>query len=192
MGHSLSWIAFKNLPSEVGLARLGLIPTNRVAEYAREPVSGQSLRGGWFLVVMKGSDHPLISESSLSALSDQSEVVACSIEEHVMFSSAEGWSNRQRHWRVQHDAQQSIRHLSTLGSLPANYAELLRRTQEAQDAEDADGAEVDFFFEVPLQLAHDIAGFKHDEEIPGVNYDAFRVYDSQRGAARRKWWQVWR
>jgi hypothetical protein len=76
--------------------------------------------------------------------------------------------------------------------LPAIYADLLRKAQEAQDAEDADAAEVDFFFEVPLQLAHRIAGFKHDEEIAGINYEAFHVYDSQSGTPGRKWWQVWR
>lgn len=189
MGYSLSWLAFKNLPPDVGLARLGLTATDRRAEYAREPVSGQSLPNGWFLVVMKGCDHPLVAESALSVLSAEAEVVACSVEEHVMVSSAEGWANGRRQWRVEHDAQQSTRHLVTAGTLPAAYAVALRNAQEAQDAEDATDAEVDFFFEVPLQLARDTAGFKHDENVPGVTYEAFRVYDSP---LRRKWWQVWK
>jgi hypothetical protein len=141
---------------------------------------------------MKGCDHPLLSESSLSALSAESEVIACSVEEHVMFSSAERWTNGQRHWRVEHDAQQSIRHLATSGTLPVVYAEALRKAQEAQDAEDDNEAEVDFFFEVPLQLARDLAGFKHDEEIPDVKYESFQVYDSASDNLRRKWWQVWK
>jgi hypothetical protein len=192
MGYSLSWLAFKGVPSDVGLARLGLRVTDRFAEYAREPVSGHSLRDGWFLVVMNGCDHPLLSESSLSALSVQSEVVACSIEEHVMVSSAEGWKNGDRYWRVEHDAQQSARHLATSGSLPASYEEALRSAREAQDAEGSAEPAVDFFFDVPLELAHALAGFKHDLDIAGVNYGAFQVYDSPRRTARRKWWQVWK
>src|SRR5262245_45587635 len=191
MGYSLSWLAFKNLPPDVGLARLGLTATDRLAEYAREPVSGQPLPNGWFLVVMKGCDHPLLSESALSVLSAEAEVVACSVEEHVMVSSAELWANGQRRWRAEHDAQRSIRHLTTSGTLPAAYADALRNAQEAQDAESADEAEVDYFFEVPLQLARDIAGFKHDEDVPDVKYEAFQVYDSP-GGNRRKWWRVWK
>lgn len=109
-----------------------------------------------------------------------------------MVSSAEGWANAQRHWRVEHDAQRSIRHLTTSGTLPASYADALRNAQEAQDAEDAGDAAVDFFFEVPLQLARDVVGFKHDEGMPNVNYKAFQVYDSPSGNSRRKWWQVWK
>ena len=108
-----------------------------------------------------------------------------------MCSSAEGWNNGQRRWRVEHDAQQSGRHLTTTGALPATYAETLRQAQDAQDAEDADEAAVDFFFEVPLQLARDLAGFKHDEETSLVKYDAFQVYDSI-NSTPRKWWQVWK
>jgi hypothetical protein len=195
MGYALSWLAFKDLPPETGLARLGLVTGSRLAAYAREPLSGQSLRGGWFLVVMKGSDHPLVSESSLSALSAQSQVVACSVEEHVMFSSAEGWTNSERNWRVEHDAQQSARHLVASGWLPAAYAEVLRKAQEAHEAQQADDTEapdVDFFFEVPLEVALNVAGFKHDVEIPGINYGAFQVYDVPPGTARRKWWQMWK
>ena len=192
MGYSLSWLAFKNLPRDVGLARLGLTATDHVAEYAREPVSGQPLPDGWFLVVMNGCDHPLIAESSLATLSADSEVIACSVEEHVMCSSAEAWNNGQRRWRVEHDAQQSSRHLATSGTLPATYADVLRTAQDAQDAEDDDEPEVDHFFEVPLQLAHDAAGFKHDEEIRDVKYDAFQVYASTSDRPRRQWWQVWK
>lgn len=186
MGYSLSWLAFKNLPPDVGLARLGLTATDRLAEYARESVSGQPLPDGWFLLVMKGADHPLISESFLAALSAGSAVIACSVEEHLMCSSAEGWDSGQRRWRVEHDAQQSRRHLETSGALPAAYAGVLRQAQEAQDAEDANQAEVDFFFEVPLHLARDATSFKHDEEIPNVKYDAFQVYQSASRSPDRK------
>ena len=109
-----------------------------------------------------------------------------------MFSSAESWNNGHRRWRVEHDAQRSVRHLVASGALPADYAEALRKAHEAQDAEDASEAEVDLFFEVPLQLAHNAAGFKHDEEIPSVKYEAFQVYDSASGNLQRKWWQVWK
>ena len=92
----------------------------------------------------------MVSAESLSGLSDGAEAVACSVEEHVMCSSAELWVRSQNVWRMAHNAQQSIRHLNTHGELPWTYTQALRAATARQDAEDAGLGEVDFFFEVPL------------------------------------------
>lgn len=190
MGYSLSWLAVRNISGESVLDRLALHPTGARAEYATEKISGQPLPDGWFLVVARGCDHRIISESALSSVSVDAEVVACSIEEHVMVSSSEGWGGGKRLWRVDHDGQESMRDLTTSGSLPSPFAKLHAQALEDQDAEDAGAREVDFFFEVPLVLAREIVGFKHDENIASLDYDGFEVFKSS--IAVRRWWQIWK
>ena len=123
-------------------------------------------------------------------------VIACRIEEHVMFSSAEFWEQGEKLWRVEHDAQQGKRHLNLEGLHPASYPEVLQQAKEEQDAEDLGPKEVDFYFEVPLQTANQIVGFKHDEENSDLDQDQFEVYASMPQllgeAINRKWWQVWK
>lgn len=194
MGYSLSWLAFRGPPLEAGLEALALSKTGEVGEWGRKSIAGHSLPCGWHLVVAPGCDHALVSDSSLAALSASADVIACRVEEHVMFSSAEFWAHGERVWRVEHDAQESWRYLKSEGSLPAPYAVALQRAEEEQDAEDLGSKEVDFYFEVPLQTANQIAGFKHDEENAALDYDRFEFYAlSSKGlgkGATAKWWQV--
>ena len=80
--------------------------------------------------------------------------------------------------------------------MPWTYTQALREATARQDAEDAGLGEVDFFCEVPLQVAKDITGFKHDEDSAGVDYERFTTYASAKhrstNAGRRKWWQMWK
>ena len=110
-----------------------------------------------------------------------------------MYSSAEFWKLGRRIWRVAHDAQRSIRHLQAEGDLPSRYSQILSQARTEQDKEEAGSDdEVDFFFEVPLRLAQDLVGFKHDEESAGVDEDAFTVLESANPAKVRPWWRVWK
>ncbi|MFO1228878.1 MAG: hypothetical protein U1E75_00660 [Alicycliphilus sp.] len=65
---------------------------------------------------------------------------------------------------------------------------------EHKRAQEADGekAGVDHYFEIPLNAAKEVIGFKHDEDIPGVDYEGFEVLrkgpssaDSQTGGIKR-------
>lgn len=113
-----------------------------------------------------------------------------------MFSSAEFWVHGEKVWSVEHDAQQDMRHLKTEGTLPATYNIAAAEAAEQQDAEDLGAKEVDFYFEVPLQIANEVVGFKHDEENAALDHNHFEVYASLSkplsDGAVRKWWQVWK
>lgn len=196
MGHSLSWLAFKGSTVEAGLESLGLSKTGSVGEWGHKSVTGHSMPGGWSLVIAPRCDHPVVSDSRLAVLSKAAEVIACRVEEHVMFSSAESWERGEKVWFVEHDAQRSRRHLKSEGPLPAAYGIALKQAQEQQDAEDLGPNEVDFYFEVPLQTAHEIVGFKHDEENLVLDDKQFEVYafsPKPLGAGTtRHWWQLWK
>jgi hypothetical protein len=189
MGFSLSWIAIHGVPLETVLTRLNLARTGEYAEYARAAVSGQPLNRDWYLMVARGCDHEIVRPATLAGLSEEAEVVACSVEEHVMFASAERWQLGTRLWRVEHDAQQGIRHLEAAGTLPGSYEAVCERYREQQDAEDAGDKEVDCYFEIPLNLAKALADFKHDEVHTSLADNGYEVFRSLKSAKR--WWQWW-
>ena len=185
MGYSISWLACRGLTAQTALKRLGLTETTRTAECARAKFSAQSLPGEWHPIVANRCDHTMIRAPSLANLSVECEVVACSVEEHVMHCSAEHWREGTRRWRIEHSSEKGAEHLDTEGELPAVLAALVAGAAAAQAAD----PDVDAFFDVPLQAAQQLAGFKHDEEQPALDYDSFRVLEPE--AAGRKWWH-WR
>jgi hypothetical protein len=89
MGYSLSVLAVQTANPAEALQRLGFIRTGKTCEYAREPLSAYALPADWFLIVARGCDNRFLQAKILGPLSERFPVVACSIEEHVMFSSAE-------------------------------------------------------------------------------------------------------
>ena len=193
MGYSIAWIAFKNMNHQDVIEHLGLRSTGQKASCGEAAFTGCELSKDWFLVVANDCDSPLVSQESLAGLSIHCEALACSVEEHVMYASAELWKEGRRIWRIAHDAQQSVRHIEADGDLPSGYTEALRAAAKEQDEEDVGSpTEVDFYFEVPLDLAKGLVGFKHDEESAGVDHDAFTVYESVKSPDARRWWQIWR
>ena len=108
-----------------------------------------------------------------------------------MFSSSELWLNGVRQWRVEHDAQKSIEHLATDGSMPEDFPAASRQFAEQQAAEDRNKAEVDWYFEIPLVLARNRVGFKHDEGAARETDGKFQVL-SDPMSAKKPWWQFWK
>jgi hypothetical protein len=185
MGYSIAWVAIRGTPLDQALIAAGLSGTSTLAEFASKPFTGQALQNGWYLLVAKGCDSPLIASKVLAELSSNGQAVACSIEEHVMFSSVEFWQGGQSIWKVAHSSEKGIRHLSSSGSPPVSFQEVVAEANRLQEQD----SEVDYFFEVPLILARELCGFKHDEACDGLNYEQFLVYS--KGQGQKKWWQFW-
>jgi len=81
-----------------------------------------------------------------------------------MFSSAETWKNGNLIGRVSH-ASGSSRHLEEHGSLPGQYFAVKERSPAAQQREGEGDRELDYVFDVPLELSQAIVGFKHDRVL---------------------------
>ena len=191
MGYSISWVAVKGKAPELLRQELGLSPTGAMADYGREPFTGRSLPSGWFLLVFNRCEHKFIKPKSLASLSTNCDLVACSAEEHVMVSTSELWRDGQQIWRIDHDAQESIDHLSTSGALPDSYTVIQRQCAEEQEQAGGKNADVDHFFDIPLQTAKSIVGFKHDDDV-GLEDDSFEVFKPQASSSQTKpWWKLW-
>ncbi len=165
MGCSISWLAIKSKPPADVRNHLSLVSTGRFEGIPESGVSASSLPSGWFLIVLDGCDHDFIREAALKRVSAGCEVIAASVEEHVMASRAEGWRDGRRTWSLAHDSEKGIEHLEETGSLPEAYASIKARAFQEQKGKGAAG-EVDFIFDVPLTLAKSFTGFKHDEDGP--------------------------
>jgi len=203
MGYSISWVATKGVTEDQILRKLGLSRTGQFGEYARHNISGATLPSGWFLLVARGCDHPILQPEVLADLAQNGcRVVASSIEEHVMHCSVEEWQNGIRVWRVEHNAQNGMLHLKAEGVLPEGYQEVKITYMAHQNAEGGEKADIDYYFEIPLQTAKNIAGFKHDEQMTGsepVRFEAMTgrwITDAGRTASKvestRPWWRLWR
>ena len=193
MGYSLSLLAVQTPDPAEALRQLGHTRTGQLCEYAREPLSGYALSTNWFLIVALGCDNRFLQPNILGPLSEHFPVVACSIEEHVMFSSAEYWTDGNQVWRAEHVGENGPIHLKTSGILPPGFEAMAAAHKEAQEADGGEKAGVDHYFDIPLNAAKAITGFKHDEGIPGVDYEGFEVLlKASSSTASKPWWRFWK
>jgi hypothetical protein len=206
MGASLSWLAVSGRDPEAVLAALSLERSGETSENPASAIACAALPDGWLLLWLGEFDSPHLAPERLEALSDGCRVVACQVEEHVMYSFASLHADGHEVWRVAHDAQEDAYHLDARGDLPAGFAGLLARHEAEQDAEGGEGAEVDVIFNVPLALAGSMTGYRHDEWPAGAALD-FAILTPARGsrpgaiapatnqppgsAAERPWWRFW-
>lgn len=190
MGYSLSLLAVQTSDAVEALRQQGYVRTGQKCEYAREALSSRALPTGWFLIVARGCDSRFLQPKVLGPLSGRFPVLACSIEEHGMFSSAEYWAGGNRVWRAEHVGEHGPMHLKTCGTLPPGFEAMAAAHREADGGEKAD---VDHYFDIPLDAAREIFGFRHDEDIPGVDYEGFEVLrELSSSADSRPWWRFWK
>ncbi len=179
MGFSLSWVAVHGVSREEALSRLALRDTGEDDEYFETPFAGGTSPGGWTLIVANNCDY-FRQSNVLAALSAGARVIAGCAEEHVMFSSSEEWSGGVRLWLVEHEGEGGDpTNLKIVGNPPPS----LSSVRDAMMKEQGDQTDVDFGFEIPLLLAKEIAGFKHDET--GDSH-AFKRLEPLAGPAPKK------
>jgi len=179
--------------SERLLENLSLEPTRERAYPAEAIFTGHTMRPGWFVLVINRCNHDFVRPKSLERLSELGEVIACSVEEHVMWSSAELWRGGAQIWSIQHDAQKGMLDLDASGFIPEAYSAIRNEYSERQEQEGGVEAEVDYIFDIPLLVAKSIVGFKHDEA--GTDDEMFLVYRAtELGDAaeiRKPRWRFW-
>jgi hypothetical protein len=196
MGYSISLLALQCADPGAALSHLKVERTGEFCEYADAPLSGYALPSGWYLVVdSRRRADSLLHPDVLGVLSRKCPVIACAIEEHVMYTSAEQWDRGSMVWRALHVGENGPIHLETEGTVPPSFQAICATHVADQQAEGGAEADVDHYFDIPLMVAKEIIGFKHDEESPGVDYARFDLLRELSEAARqpqsRPWWRFW-
>lgn len=174
MGYSLSWLAIKGKLPQTVLDELGFRVTEEGEAMPESDLTAAELPNGWYLIVANRSEQ-VVPDGVLKQLSAGCEAVTCFVEEHVMFSSATGWKDGRRCWLVRHNAQKQRDHIEAEGELAPMFNSILSRMQSRQREADARKQRVDFLFEVPVELAHALVGYRCDRDVPELRGKPFRV-----------------
>ncbi len=166
MGFAISWLAVRSNTEASALSVLGLEKTGETEEIPESDWC--STRLGEWTIVWSNSCGPAGFRDAPSKL--KGEVIVCDVEEHVMFVSACAFKDGVLDWRVVHDAQKAQDHLTVEGTPPESFVHI-RAEEFAHVGEDPD---VDFIFEIPVRMAQEVVGFRHDQDS-GTVFDILRV-----------------
>ncbi len=177
MGYSLSWIAVQRRPADGIKEFFGLKNTGKYGQYGKHKLVGRELDDGWYLLIANRCDDKIIRDENLAKLSGGCQVVACSIEEHVMFSSSALWKDGKKIWSVRHNGEEDHSDITEQGILPASYSVLKNQAIAEQKVESNEDMRVDHLFDLPLLLAKQLVGFKHDEALPKIPQDSYEVFE---------------
>lgn len=166
MGASLSWFAIRNkTPAEV-LREFGLQPTGRKGSYPEVQDSAALLPTGWYVVCRWRHEY---HDSMLQQLSRGAEVIACFIEEHVMYSQSSAWKDGRELWSLVHVGEKGTQHLETRGELPPEYFSIRDRLLADQAAE-TEG--VDHIIDIPIQTAESFTDFEYEADPAEYGFEA--------------------
>jgi hypothetical protein len=160
MGYSISWIAFQDKGKDDVLSTIGHVDTCEADEANEAPVSGAALPTGWYVVFF--NDYSFPTPERLARFSVDCVVIACQVEEHVMASASFLYRNGCHVWTVTHESERGRYDLSVDGDLPDLFPDLRDGLLKQQDEAGGGKADVDFVFDVPVQLAAELCGYQRD------------------------------
>ena len=175
MGFSVTWVAVREENAQELLENLALSPTGETEEFPESLISSAKLDTGWRVIWYNKYGCPFLQPDKLRDLSKGHDLLMCLVEEHVMASSSELWSSGKRLWWISHEGEDGPKGLSSDGALPECFDAIRNELEEAQRADGGADAEVDHIFDVPLRVAKELVGFKHDEDCPGMKEGRFAV-----------------
>lgn len=159
MGFSISWLAVCGKPKADILAELALADTAQATDADESEMSGALLPGGWYVIYLNEFWHTLVQPETVAALSSGATVVGCAVEEHAMASLAFLYKEGECVWQVSHVLDRGHDHLDIDGQAPDATSALLQAAIQRHEAEGHDAV-----FNVPVDLAFQACGFRHDAE----------------------------
>ena len=173
MGFHVSWITVRGKPPAKIRSELGLTETT-VREFVPESeVTAVLLPSHWYMVFFNDLTAPELEDQRLANLSQNGDVMAFIVEEASMVSVARGFAGGRRIWEVVHDSSKGLENLDTNGDLPSAFPAVRDRLVKELASAGKDAA--DYLFDVPAELSKLITGYRHDEDIEGIEGDAFTV-----------------
>lgn len=195
MGYAISWIAVKNKSEKDVHEYFGFSETSETEEIPESNISASMLPGGWYLIWFNRCESPYVQHEVMATLSRNCSVVACVVEEHVMYSRSEYWENGELIWKIIHDSQIGIYDLQASGDLPDDFERMKSDIFAQQDSAGGDKADVDYIFDLPLEPLKKMTFFKHDEESPELRGVEYKVLASNRKRfpmnKPKAWWKIW-
>src|SRR5689334_3785067 len=184
MGFAITWFAVREAGAQRLLDQLNLSPTGETEEFPESLISTAKLDTGWRVIWYDDYDCPFL-RPVLDQVSKAQEVLVCLVEEHVMASSAELWTEGKCKWFISHEGEDGPIGLTTEGDLPDCFEAVKSDMEGAQLAAGGDDADVDYIFEIPLRVAQTIVGFKHDDNHPQLQFEVLKRSEPKPGFFKR-------
>ncbi|MEY2757734.1 MAG: hypothetical protein RIR33_1512 [Pseudomonadota bacterium] len=161
MSFSLAWFAVQGIGRDDFLDRTGFTDTGEVDEYFEHDHSAGELPGGWYVIVT--SELGMLAPDRLAQWSAGGRLVAALVHEEAANTLSTEWKDGRQVWSVSHDGGEGGDQLAVEGKLPDVFEELKHEAEAAQKESEKEGGGVNFVFDIPLDLAAEITGFRHDE-----------------------------
>lgn len=175
MGRSQTYLAILGKSPDAVFSNLALRPTGKREEFPESPFTAAQLPSNWFLVVLNRDAQDIVRDKVVRELSLGGEVITCTVEEHVMCSEASCWRDGRRFWRVSHDSVSGIEDIKAEGEPPPAFAAIRDRLAAEQQTAGGKEAGVDYYFDIPVELAKSFTGYDSDHDTPGLEGDVFEV-----------------
>lgn len=124
-------------------------------------LAGAELGTGWY--VIRSRDFEFASPKRLAQVSAAAgAVLGGQVDERVMVSSLRRFDGGEETWWVIHEPEKGIFDLSFGGAPPKLLSEIRERLVAVQQSEGGEQANVDFIFDVPVQLGVALCGYRVD------------------------------
>ncbi|MDZ4760632.1 MAG: hypothetical protein SGJ21_06130 [Alphaproteobacteria bacterium] len=156
MSFSVVWFGVQGKSPAAFLERAGYSDTGEEDAFADADVSGATYPDGWYVVV--GSDLDLFEVEELKAWSADARVVAVVNDEENLTSLATEWRDGKIVWSISHEPKDGEPVLAVEGTLPDVFEEVKRNYLDKLDG----ATPMEIAFEVPIEVAFRITGFRHD------------------------------
>ena len=170
MGFKLGWIATRTRKPEVLFEALDLEATGDEQEHPTAPFAATTLPMGWVVIVVNDEHARETTTEMAKHLSDH-EVIQVHVEEDARLSLAARHVEGLCTWQVAHDGQQGEDHLFVEGRQPIELAGI--RAWHEHDLRS--NPEKESLFDVPIDLAKRLVGYRHDEDLPGLKKAHWQV-----------------
>ena len=157
MGACLTYTAVRHGDPDTICERLHLQRTGERGWLLDADFSGIELPLGWYVIITNRSLR-FIDDSILSALSADTTVLSCFLEEHVMYSTLSTWENGKETWSLTSDCNNRQDDLEQTGVIPAEILTIAQQHIAKQRIDDG----VDHLFDAPIAAMAHYTGLRHD------------------------------
>lgn len=183
MGFNVGTIAIRGKSIQDIHNELRIRQTEGREEDPEAPMVGAMLPSGWYQLYSNERSYP--GSEGLKDLSLNAELAFVEVSETAMASCASCWRNGKQVWSIAHDSQHGLEHLKITGDSPACFKSVSQRLMTLQKEK----GDADYTFDVPVEVALELTGFRYDGNPDGYPVSEFTVLE--RTDPARKWWQFW-
>jgi len=180
LGYRISYVGSKLGPERL-VEDLELELGERLSEVPDSSAwVGRKKSVDWTILWLEDDDLEAGFLDDIELVSEEDDAIVCTVNEAVMLSEAKYLSEGEVLWSVRHLGSENIYNLEASGEVPPAYDAIRRRQLAHQERDD----EVDYIFEVPLELARTILDFRHDvvaEADEFVSIHAVNLPEPERG-----------